>query len=324
MTIVDSHAHIWGEGFLSPAFFRRSAEMWAKKDASRTPEMIVPKLLSGNVDMDGDDFVANMDRAGVDASFMMMIDVGAPVFGEEPPTPVEQQIDYYGMVQTRHPGRLYCHVAVDFRRPGHLELMRRGIVQHGLVGIGEITPDRFSASDDDVRPMMKLASDLGVPVQIHTRSGIWTDIEGQDATEANPAHPIHVARLANAMPDLKIVLCHAGFPVWWQRAAELIADLPNCVLDISNWNEHFQADEGNLIARLATWRSLVGADRILFASDHGSGRRFTGERSHLPAWVDFMRALPENAARWGYRFSDAETAGIMGDNALRFYGLGGK
>jgi len=323
VTIVDSHAHIWGEGFLPSAFFRRSAELWAQKSADRSPDMIMPKLLSGNVDTDGDDYVANMDRAGVDVSLMMMIDVGGPVFGEEPPTPVEAQIDFYGMVQKRHPGRLYCHVAIDYRREGHLALIRRGIVEQGLVGIGEITPDRFSAEDDAVRPMMKLAADLGVPVQIHTRSGIWTDIEGRDSSEANPAHPIHVARLARELPDLKIVLCHAGYPVWWQRAAELIADLPNCVLDISNWNEHFAEDEGNLVARLATWRSLVGAERILFASDHASGRRFTGERSHLPAWVEFVRNLPSNAARWGYHFTPQEAAAIMGANALRFYGLEG-
>jgi hypothetical protein len=36
-----------------------------------------------------------------------------------------------------------------------------------------------------------------------------------------------------------------AFPIWWQRAAELIADLPNCVIDISNWNEHFEEDEAN-------------------------------------------------------------------------------
>lgn len=330
MTVIDSHAHVWGEGFLPPAFFRAAAEGWAAKSPDRTPGMILPKLLSGVVDPTGDDFVANMDQAGVDATMVMMIDVGAPVFGEEPEVPVEAQIAFYGALQKRHPGRIHCHAAVDFRRPGHLDLLRRAIREEGLVGIGEITPDGFSAADMAIRPTMELAAELGVPVQIHTRTGVWTDFAGTDFSERNPVHPVHVARLAREIPDLKIVLCHAGFPHWWQVAAELVADLPNCVLDISNWNEHLGAHDGahdprdaeaELVARLATWRSLVGAERILFASDQASGARFTGARSHLRRWVSFIRDLPAIGARWGSRFTQGDADAILGANARRFYNL---
>ncbi len=321
MTVIDSHAHIWGAGFVPRAFFRRAAEQWAAKAPGRHADMIMPKLLDGLVDPDGDDFIANMDRAGVDATFVMMLDVGGRVFGEEPPVPIEEQFAYYGELQKRHQRRLYCHAAVDHRRPGQIGLLRRALREHGLVGIGEITPDGFSAADDVLRPAMRLAADHGVPVQIHTRAGVWTEMSGSDFTETSPVHPMHVARLARELPELKIVLCHAGFPHWWQRAAELVADLPNCVLDISNWNEVIREDEGAMIARLATWRSLVGSERILFASDQASGPRFTGERSHLPSWVDFIRRLPENAARYGYRFSGEEARQILGANAARFYGI---
>jgi predicted TIM-barrel fold metal-dependent hydrolase len=321
VTVIDSHAHVWGEGFLPAAFFRDAAEGWAAKAADRRSDMILPKLLAGVVDASGDDFIANMDRAGVDATFVMMLDVGAPVFGEEPAVPVEAQIDFYGGLQKRHKGRLYSHVAVDFRRTGHLDLMRRAIRDQGLVGIGEITPDGFSVADERIRPTMRLAADLGVPVQIHTRTGVWTDMAGTDFTEDNPVHPVHVARLARELSDLKIVLCHAGFPHWWQVAAEAVADLPNCVLDISNWNERFETDVPELIARLATWRSLVGPERILFASDQASGPRFTGARSHLGRWVAFIRDLPATGARWGYRFTETDVGAILGANARRFYNL---
>lgn len=320
MTVIDSHCHIWGAGFLPPAFFRDAAEGWAAKEPDRTPAMILPRLLTGLVDPDGDDFIANMDASGVDAACVMMIDVGAPVFGEEPDTPLQAQIEFYGALKQRHPGRLFPHVSVDHRRPDCLPLVRRAIRDHGLVGIGEITPDKFTVADDDFLPLMRLAAEEGVPVQIHTRAGIWTDFAGRDQTEANPAHPAHVARLARLVPDLKIVLCHAGFPHWWQIAAEAVADLENCVLDISNWNE-MQHETSELVARLATWRRIVGAERILFASDQASGARFTGARSFLPAWVGFIRDLPRLAAESGYRFTEAETALILGGNASRFYGL---
>lgn len=321
MLTIDSHAHIWGEGFVPEAFFRSSAEAWAAKSEDRTPDMIMPTLLSGIVDPDGDQFVAHMDRCGVDASMIMMIDVGAPVFGAEPEVLPEAQIEFYRRLQKRHAGRLYCHVSVDIKREDCLRLTRSALRDHGLYGVGEITPNGLPVNSEQLRPLMALAAEEGAPVQIHTRAGIWADFAGDDFTIANPTHPEHVAALARAIPDLKIILCHAGFPHWWQIAAEAIADLPNCVLDISNWNETYRGDEAGMIARLATWRSLLGAERILFASDQPSGPRFTGPKSHLKSWVDFIRELPANAAAYGYRFDDAETAAILGGNAARLYGI---
>jgi predicted TIM-barrel fold metal-dependent hydrolase len=318
--VVDSHCHCWGRGFLPRSFFRRAAESWVRKAPDRTPGMIMPKLLDGVVDETGNAFIANMDRAGVSAAFVMMIDVGAPLFGEEPPVTVERQIEYYAGLERRHPGRLFGHVSIDHRRPECLSLVRRAVRQLGIRGIGEITPDGFTLADEAIRPLMHLACDLGVPVQVHTRAGIWTDFDGTDLTERNPAHPTHVAKLARALPSLKLVLCHAGYPHWWQVAAETIADCANCVIDVSNWNERLDAPH-EIVARLATWRSLVGIERILFASDQASGPRFTGERSHLADWVAFFRDLPAIAANAGYRFTSEEAQRVLGANARAFYAL---
>ena len=320
MKIIDSHCHIWGREFLPPGFFRRAAESWARKEPGRTEDMIIPKLLDGVVDETGDDFVTNMDAAGVTAAFVMMVDAGTPLFGAEPATPVDLQVEYYATLQERHRGRLFAHVAVDHRRPNCLSLISRAVRDLGFVGIGEITPAGFTVADDALRPLMRLAADLGVPVQIHTRSGIWTELDGANLTESNTAHPIHVARLAHALPALKLVLCHAGYPHWWQAAAQAIADCPNCVLDVSNWNERLM-EPHEIVARLAAWRSLLGIERILFASDQVSGPRFTGARSSLGKWVAFFRDLPAVARAAGYRFTAEEASRILGRNAQAFYGL---
>lgn len=320
MKIIDSHCHIWGREFLPPSFFRRAAESWARKEPGRTEDMIIPKLLDGVVDETGDDFVTNMDTAGVTAAFVMMVDAGTPLFGAEPATTVDLQVEYYATLQERHRGRLFAHVGVDHRRPNCLSLISRAVRDLGFVGIGEITPAGFTVADDALRPLMRLAADLGVPVQIHTRSGIWTELDGANLTESNTAHPIHVARLAHALPTLKLILCHAGYPHWWQAAAQAIADCPNCVLDVSNWNERLTAPQ-EIVARLAAWRSLLGIERILFASDQVSGPRFTGARSSLGKWVAFFRDLPAFAQAAGYRFTAEETSRILGRNAQAFYGL---
>lgn len=320
MKIIDSHCHIWGREFLPPNFFRRAAESWARKEPGRTEDMIIPKLLDGVVDETGDDFVTNMDTAGVTAAFVMMVDAGTPLFGAEPATTVDLQVEYYATLQERHRGRLFAHVAVDHRRANCLSLISRAVRDLAFVGIGEITPAGFTVADEALRPLMRLAAYLGVPVQIHTRSGIWTELDGANLTESNTAHPIHVARLAHALPALKLVLCHAGYPHWWQAAAQAIADCPNCVLDVSNWNERL-TEPHEIVARLAAWRSLLGIERILFASDQVSGPRFTGVRSSLGKWVAFFRDLPAFAQAAGYRFTAEDASRILGRNAQAFYGL---
>ena len=320
MKIIDSHCHIWGREFLPPSFFRCTAEGWARKVPGRTEDMIILKLLDGVVDETGDDFVKNMDTAGVTAAFVMMVDAGTPLFGMEPATTIDLQVEYYATLQKRHRGRLFAHVAVDHRRATCLSIISRAVRDLGFVGIGEITPAGFTVVNDALRPLMRLAADLGVPVQIHTRSGIWTELDGANLTESNPAHPIHVSRLARALPSLKLVLCHAGYPHWWQAAAQLIADCPNCVLDVSNWNERL-TEPHEIVARLAAWRSLLGIERILFASDQVSGPRFTGARSNLGKWVAFFRDLPAIAHAAGYRFTAEEASRILGRNAQAFYGL---
>ena len=76
-----------------------------------------------------------------------------------------------------------------------------------------------------------------------------------------------------------------------------------------------------IVERLAAWRSLLGIERILFASDQVSGPRFTGGRSSLGKWVAFFRDLPAIAQAAGYRFTANEAWRILGRNAQDFYGL---
>jgi hypothetical protein len=137
----------------------------------------------GLVDEDGDDFVANMDRAGIDATMVMMLDVGRPSSARS--RTFAWKADRI-LFRSRGAIRVACSamsrwISAD---PNHLDLIRRRRRPSGLAGIGEITPDGFSAADEAIRPLMKLAVDLGVPVQIHTRTGVWTDLAGTDFSEA--------------------------------------------------------------------------------------------------------------------------------------------
>jgi hypothetical protein len=62
---------------------------------------------------------------------------------------------------------------------------------------------------------------------------------------------------------------------------------------------------------------------MLFASDHLGGRRFSGKRSTLSQWVEFVRDLPARAERLGLSIGQDEIELIIGENAKRVFALDG-
>jgi predicted TIM-barrel fold metal-dependent hydrolase len=313
--IVDFHAHIWGKGFVPPAFFRETAERWAKKAPERKPEMIMPKLLQGIVDEDGKIFIEEMDRAGVDVAIINGGDF-AYTCREEPETPVERQLEFYGELQRRYPKRLHFFFISDPRRKNGLHLLEKAVRELGCLGCGEFAAEGYHITDEIVQPTFKKCLDLNIPIFIHTRAGVGAEIAGEDYTLENTTHPFHIKALQASYPDLVIIFGHSGYPFWWEEACRIARGNPNCYLDLSNWSLEL-AKAGDLIGKIACMRDMVGADHILFGSDLVSGSRLCGEKSELSGWVKFFRNLPEEAKKYGYQFTEAEVGLILGGNAKR-------
>lgn len=318
--IVDAHAHLWGKGFIPPAFYEETARKWAKKSPDRKPEMIMPKLLDGIVDEDGKLFIENMDRAGVDVTILNMTDFGRYWSGAEPEIPLEEQVEFYAELNKKYPNRLYFFAFFDPRRKNHVDLFERAVLDYGCIGCGELSPHGFKVTDEIVQPLFKKCMELSVPVFIHTRVGHGTEMKGEDYTLDNEAHPFHVRALQAAYPDLIIILGHAGYDLWWAEASRIAIGNPNCYLDLSDWDSEL-SEPGAFLSKLASMRDMVGADHILFGSDQTSGKRFCGEKSLLPNWVAFMKNLTEEARTYGYKFSKEEVQLILGDNAKRIMNL---
>ncbi len=317
--IVDAHTHFWFKGFMPTAFHRNTAEEWAKKEAGRKPEMILPKIEEGVADPDGADYIANMDKAGVDASIIMMTDFGTYWTGEEPAVPYEEQVVRYGELQKQYTGRLYVCAYVDPRRSDCAKIMTRAIRECGLKGCGEFTTKGLLVNSNEAKPLVKACADLDIPVVIHTRAGEGINVAGADFTIPNHNHPGHIAGLLKAYKGLKVVISHAGYPKWWEAAIQVAKGHPNCYLELSNWN--FGAvNMDDFVPILACMRDNLGADHILFGSDHPSGKRYRA-LGFLPGWVNYFKELPEKAKSLGYEFTQAEVDLILGENAKKLFKL---
>ena len=313
--IVDAHAHFFDTGYLPKAFHMTTAKKWAEAAPGRKAEDMFPRIESGLADPGGKMFIENMDRAGVDATVFMMADFSIS-YGEEPPKSAKDQVEELSGLAKKYKGRWFNFGISDVRRKGALDFVKWAIRDKGFKGFGEMSPEGFPADDEMLFPFYKLCVELGVPANVHTRAGTGTEVASQDAPRLQVAHPRHVSLVQQKFPELVIIMAHAGYPIWWQDAVEVARGHPNTYLELSDW-EHEIKDPATFVGKLAKMRDAVGADHIMFATDHVTGNRFCGDKSFLPGYVKFFQTLPDEAPKYGQKFTKKEVDLILGGNAQR-------
>jgi microsomal dipeptidase-like Zn-dependent dipeptidase len=103
---------------------------------------------------------------------------------------------------------------------------------------------------------------------------------------------------------------------------DLVRASEQAVLELSAclWDDSTEIQELRLARRIADARDRVGIERIVFGTDHVSGRRIRPP-GFLEKVTGMFRRMPETARRAGVRLSEEENAMIMGINAARLLGL---
>ncbi len=185
------------------------------------------------------DLIQAMDDVGFDASIVM------PSAGSTNAASVHDRIAEMGK---NYPNRIFGMIQYNPHAPeGELEREAERCVRDlGFVGIkihplgGAVNP----LGKDGYR-ICDIARELGIPVMIHTGTGIpW----------ALPSLSIPLAR---RYPDVKFVLAHAGMMVFTQEAWVAADTCPNIYLETSWCAAH---DIAWLIRDL-------GANRVMMAGD---------------------------------------------------------
>jgi predicted TIM-barrel fold metal-dependent hydrolase len=312
--IVDAHVHLFGPGYVPERWHDCTAERWAHAVwPPRDATQIRRRIEGGLVDLDGSILMDELDRNGIAAAVCIGLDWGLGL-GQEPQVPIETQLEHLGSLQEVHGGRFFALSCVDPRRPGALELFERSVVEWKLKALKLYPPCGFYPYEEICFPFYRKAQALNVPVVFHT------------AMSAHPmrgrfAQPINIIDVQAAFPDLTFVLAHAGHPFWGEEAITVAARHPRTYLELSNWNERVAHDPDGLARFLLRMRDRVGAHRILFGSDHFGGRRFSGQDSIITPFLAYLRDLPPRARGLGLSISEEEVAMILGENAIRVYGL---
>jgi predicted TIM-barrel fold metal-dependent hydrolase len=164
------------------------------------------------------DFVAEMDRCGIDMAGVAAIEPNSPELGDS-------SNEYVYECMKRYPDRLFgwCSVVpYELDAPARLE---RYVREMGFKGLKLHPPIQgYAASDPRIFPTVRKAIELDIPMLIHT--GIIYIRHAR----IRYGDPTDIDELALAFPDAKIIMAHAD-PLGLQPA--IAGKHPNVYMDTS-------------------------------------------------------------------------------------------
>ena len=274
--IVDAHTHV-----LPPSFADRRSEL-AARDATFAEILASP---SARI-VDVQSLLDGMDRDGVGHAVAMGM-------GWSDLDVAREANDYLIEAVSQHPRRLTAFASVNPAWGDAALDEAARCADAGLRGIGELHPDTqgFDITDAAIMsPFMHLARSLDLPVLLHCSEPVGHLYPGKGNTT-----PDKVLRFIEAFPENTIICAHwgGGLP-FYSLMPEVGAALGNVYFDSAASPFLYQSDVYSAVA------NLVGADRILFASDYPlmPPRRPLSEINDVALSEQQRRLiLGENAAR---------------------------
>lgn len=170
---------------------------------------------------DPDAFLAHLDAEGIDAACVVNY-VSPRVMGYTPET--NEWVAQYtrGRARLVGLGGVHPDVTPDVRAEVErvLALGVRALKVHPAHQL-------LYPSDERLRPLYEIAQERGVPVTIHTGTSVFPGAKNRFTD------PLHVDDVAVDFPDLRILLAHAGRPLWYDAAFFVARRHANVHLEIS-------------------------------------------------------------------------------------------
>jgi uncharacterized protein len=237
-----------------------------------------------------EELVAALDEAGVDRAVCFTWPFA------DPATCAEAN-DYLAAAVRRFPQRLVGYACVQPRDPGAAAEVRR-CAALGLRGLGEMNADAQGwALEDEAAlvPVVTACVEVGFAWTLHCSEPVGHAYAGKGT-----ATPDRVAAFAQRFGDLRIVGAHLG------GGLPFYAHMPE-VRELCRGNLWFDTAAAPFLYDANAYRSvvdLVGADRLLFGSDHPLLR--------APRYLAQFETLGLDAAQ-----RDA----VLGGNAAALLGL---
>lgn len=286
--IIDAHIHI----FPPDVVMRREA--YHTRDTWFGQLYADPKFLLASPE----DLIASMDATGIQTSI-------ACGFPWADPGLCREHTEWMARARSDHPGRIeFLAIVVPHDRDAVRDAERA--FELGALGIGELNADAqgFDLTHPaEMAELMRLCHDLTKPVMLHTTEPIGHTYPGKGS-----ATPERLYEWLHAYPAQPVVLAHwgGGLPFY-----ELMPE----VRAVTHFVAYDSAASTYLYnsAVFPNVLSLVGQDRVLFASDYAilrQDRLARRVRLLLEDHEAIEHVMWQNAARVYGIAMDSDEAGI--------------
>jgi len=264
------------------------------------------------------EFIDGMDKGGIDISCVYGCDQADA--GNCPPWIDNRDMSVVVNISdeelsefcNQYPDRLIGVSSIHPDRYQPEKKVERAITKFGMKAVKLYPHAGFYANDLRLYQTYELCSDLEIPVIIHTgpKANRWQWLKYNK--------PLYVDDVATNFPDLKIVVCHGGYP-WTEELLVLVHTNPNIWVDLT-WMEGIEKAfllDGyveNTIYRLA---NIIGTDRIVWGSE-GPYMYLTMYETHDPSFYETSQY--QLVKRFDF-LSAEDKQKILGLNAARLLGL---
>lgn len=303
--IIDNHTHLMSDRFIAHPYW----DSWTKVFAalSRKPVDLIQNRLVEFWDETGKTLIKDMDDAGIDQSWISVLDLGLVKTVGEAKYSITELNQIYAKIAAESNNRLIAFVGIDPRREEAVRILETGVKEWGMKGLKLIPAAGFYPNDESCYRLYAKARDLRIPVLVHT------------GPETIPLYskycrPIYLDEVANDFPELNLIQCHAGF-CWWEEATELARCKPNLFIDLAGWQpQTAQRPLQDFYSPLRHILDTIGASKVLFGSDWPAYRLFRGGQN---SWVKVFSNPPDDLKANGITFQKSEIDAILGGNAER-------
>jgi hypothetical protein len=250
----------------------------------------MPDSMRGGVTIP--DYLAKMDRAGIDRSLLIAVRAGDLKVRGSFEIPYERVAE----VCAQHPDRFSGLAGVDpFRGMQGLRDLETAVRQHGFVG-AHLYPHWFELAPDDRKyyPYYAKCCELDVPIMMQVGHNL---VYSRHRRLPSVGRPITLDTVAIDFPELKLIGIHIGVP-WTDEMISMAWKHENVFIGVDAYApKHWPK-------QIVHYLDTYGRGKVLFGTD----------------WpvIDPERAIAEIAH---LELRPESSAALMRENALRVFRL---